>query len=268
MVRPTQCGICVENAQWIPEIFLSPRQVGREPGPRVRPLGVSCPRGDAQIVGRFAEGSTAEVTQAHEHGHPRVDRGQSVKGLVDREDVVIGVASGKAVQVDRHLSPRPTVACHAGAGVVNEDSPHGLGGGGEEVAAAIEQLISDEPQVGFVNQRGGVEGVAGGFGGHARGGELPELIVDERQQLSSGAAVAGLGGFEELGDLGHCGSSLLDTATPIAPPAADNRRVPGRPYGIASDCGPAEFGATRPNPSGGWSGHRERPRHIGPQWRV
>ncbi len=110
MVRPTQCGIRVENAQWIPEIFLTPGQVSREPGPRVGPPGVGGARGDAEIVGRFAEGSTAEVTQAHELGHPRVDRGQSVKGLVDREDVVIGVASGKAVQVDRHLPPAPRLA--------------------------------------------------------------------------------------------------------------------------------------------------------------
>ena len=87
--------------------------------------------------------------------------------------------------------------------MIDEDSPHGFGGGGEEVSAAVELLIADQPQVGFVNQRGGVEGVAGGFGGHARGGELPELIVDERQQLSGGLAVAGRGGFEELGDLDH-----------------------------------------------------------------
>jgi hypothetical protein len=40
--------------------------------------------------------------------------------------------------------------------------------------------------------------------------------------LSGGAAVAGLGGFEELSDLGHCASSLPATTIPIAPPAADN----------------------------------------------
>ncbi len=106
--------------------------------------------------------------------------------------------------------------------MINQDSPHGFGGGGEEVCTAVELLIADQPQVGFVNEGGGVEGVAGGFGGHGRGGELPELIVDERQQLSGGAAVAGLGGFEELGDLGHCGSSLPVATIPIAPPAADN----------------------------------------------
>ena len=37
------------------------------------------------------------------------------------------------------------------------------------------------------------------------------------------------------------------------------REVPGTPYGIASEFGPAEFGATRPNPSGRWSGRRDRP---------
>ncbi len=198
MVRPTQCGFRRENAQWIPEIVLTPREVGGQPGPRVGPPGVSGARSDAEIAGRRAEGSTAEVTQAHELGDPRVDRGQSVKGLVDGEDVVIGVASGKAVQVDRHLPPRSALRCHAGAGVVNENSSHGFGGGGEEVAAAVEQLISDEPQVGFVNERGGIEGVARGFGCHARSGELSQLIVDKRQQLGGGLAVAGLGGIREV----------------------------------------------------------------------
>ncbi len=107
-------------------------------------------------------------------------------------------------------------------GVVDEDPPHGLGGGGEEVAAAVELLIPDQPQVGFVNEGGGVEGVAGSFGRHARGGELPQLIVDERQQLGRGLAVAGLGGIQELRDLGHCGSSLPAARIPIAPPAADD----------------------------------------------
>ncbi len=37
----------------------------------------------------------------------------------------------------------------------------GLGSGGEEVAAAFEVLIADETQIGFVNQGGLVEAVAG-----------------------------------------------------------------------------------------------------------
>ena len=62
---------------------------------------------------------------------------------------------------------------------------------------------ADEPQVRLVDQGGGVEGVAGGFGGHARGGELPQLVVDEREQVGGGLAVAGRGGVEEAGHVGH-----------------------------------------------------------------
>jgi len=45
-------------------------------------------------------------------------------------------------------------------------------------------------------------------------------------------------------------------------------RVPGTPYGIAAEFGPAESRATRRDSSGRWSGHRYRRRHIGPLGRV
>jgi hypothetical protein len=56
-----------------------------------------------------------------------------------------------------------------------------------------------------VDQGGGVEGVAGGFGGHARGGELAHLVVHERQQVGRGPAVAGRGSIEETGHIRHHG---------------------------------------------------------------
>ena len=46
-------------------------------------------------------------------------------------------------------------------------------------------------------------GVSGGFGGHAGGREVPQLVVDEREQLGGGVAVAGLSGFEEASHIGH-----------------------------------------------------------------
>jgi hypothetical protein len=54
-----------------------------------------------------------------------------------------------------------------------------------------------------VNQGGGVEGVAGGFRGQARGGELTQLVYDERQQVGGGPAVAAGGGFDQSGNFGH-----------------------------------------------------------------
>jgi hypothetical protein len=39
----------------------------------------------------------------------------------------------------------------------------------------------------------------------ARGGELPQLVVDERQEIGSSLAVACPGSIEEAGHIGHDG---------------------------------------------------------------
>ena len=73
----------------------------------------------------------------------------------------------------------------------------------KKCASAVEVLVADQPQVGLVHQGGGVEGVPGLLRGHPRGRELPQLVVDEREQVGRRLAVAGRGGVEEVGDLGH-----------------------------------------------------------------
>jgi hypothetical protein len=62
-------------------------------------------------------------------------------------------------------------------GVVDEDAPHRFRRSGEDVPAAVEVLVANEPQVRLVDQGGCVEGVAGGFGRHVRGGELPQFVM-------------------------------------------------------------------------------------------
>jgi len=89
--------------------------------------------------------------------------------------------------------------------VIDEYPPHGLGGGGEEVPAPVERLVADEPQVRLVDEGGGVQGVAGGLGGHAYGGEGPQLVVHEWEQIGRGLAVTGPCGFEKAGHVGHEG---------------------------------------------------------------
>ena len=57
-------------------------------------------------------------------------------------------------------------------------------------------LVPDQSQIGLVNESRGIQGVTGGFGSHASGGEFPQLVVDEREQFSRGLTVTGLCGFE------------------------------------------------------------------------
>jgi hypothetical protein len=100
------------------------------------------------------------------------------------------------------------------AGVLDEDAAHGLGGGGEEMPAAVEPLpVADQPEVRLVDQGRGLQGVVGGLACHPDGRQLPQLVVDEREELGGRVPVAGRGGVEEPGDVIH--------------PARITRRQPG-----------------------------------------
>ena len=99
------------------------------------------------------------------------------------------------------------------AGILDQDSAHGLGGGGEEVAAIGPDAVAvarvaivaglDEPQVGLVDERGRVEGLAGLFVGELLRRELSELVVDQRQQLAGRERLAAIDRLQNPGDLVH-----------------------------------------------------------------
>jgi len=97
-------------------------------------------------------------------------------------------------------------ACPPSSGGLYQDAAHGLGRGGEEVPAAVPAgtgLGADQPEIRLVNQGGGLEGVVGPLPGHAGGGELPQLVVHEREQVGRGLVVAGRGRVEKSRHKGH-----------------------------------------------------------------
>ena len=87
---------------------------------------------------------------------------QPAEGLVEVEEIVVarGGRAGEPIEVDP-ASPATSLQPVAVAGVVDQHPPHRLGRGGEEVPPALEVLVADQPEVGLVNQGGGVEGVPG-----------------------------------------------------------------------------------------------------------
>jgi hypothetical protein len=98
------------------------------------------------------------------------------------------------------------------AGSVNQNPPHRLGCGGEEMAAIGEFLRarraskgisftraratgSNQSHVRLMHQRRGVERLARPFMRELGGGELAQFLVDQRQKLLGGTRIAGIDGI-------------------------------------------------------------------------
>ena len=56
-----------------------------------------------------------------------------------------------------------------------------------------------------MHEGSGLERVVRRLGRHAGSGELPQLVVDERQQVGRGFRIAGRDRIEKLGDVSHVG---------------------------------------------------------------
>jgi hypothetical protein len=107
-----------------------------------------------------------------------------------------------AVALAGHIGERNVTAAAAsflpplGTSVVDEDSPHRFGRGGEKVASVREFLIAHQPQIGFVDQGRRIERVMGRFDSHPRHSERPQLGIHEREQVRRRVMIAARCGVE------------------------------------------------------------------------
>jgi hypothetical protein len=93
-----------------------------------------------------------------------------------------------------------TLGRAAAPGVVDQHLPHGLGRGGEEVAAVgdLGQGVAvEEAQQSLVDQGTGLEGMAGSLVVHQSAGDPPQLAVDGGDEAIPGVGAAGAGLVEE-----------------------------------------------------------------------
>jgi hypothetical protein len=144
--------------------------------------------------------------QVSDPGRSRVFLPKPGQQFIQRQDQV-GVL-GKRIDLIEQIEPNASAAAVEPipiAGVVDQDTAHGLGSGGEEVRPAVELLVADQAEASLVDEGRGLQRLAGGFGRHPCGGELAQLVVHERQQIGRGPAVAGCGSIEEAGHIGHDG---------------------------------------------------------------
>src|SRR6266487_6041163 len=87
--------------------------------------------------------------------------------------------------------------------MVNHDAPHQLRGGRDKVAPTLPDRlrIIDQPQIGFVENGGGLQGVAGAFPAHIIMCEPVQFGLYQREQLLQRSLVSAAPVAEQLGDL-------------------------------------------------------------------
>jgi hypothetical protein len=97
--------------------------------------------------------------------------------------------------------------CAPVASVIQQDAAHRLCGNSEEMRPILpfHVMLSDEVEVSFVYQRGGLEGMIGPFPAQAGRCQVAEFGIDQRDQLIRSVRIAQAELGKKLGDIsgGH-----------------------------------------------------------------
>ena len=132
---------------------------GLEPGARIGPPAVGSGRRNAKYLGGLLAGQGGKESQFDELGLEGIAGGQLRQGVVEREQFLVLLRGGKVVEI--LALPIATVFVGVFAPrSVDENATHRRGSGAEEMLSIRERSLrfrTDQAQVGFVNQGGGVE---------------------------------------------------------------------------------------------------------------
>src|SRR4051794_40356814 len=113
-----------------------------EPDAGVSPVLVGGRAREAEQLPGLLEGQAGEVAELDQLAGLGLLGGEGGEGVVEEQQLVRRSLRSQVLAVEVHLLPAsaaPLLATLA-AGVVDEDAPHGLGRGGEEVPPAVPAL--------------------------------------------------------------------------------------------------------------------------------
>lgn len=158
----------------------------KQPCSRVRPVPFGCRLGKFQHPRRFFERQPNEKPELDEFGLDCIVRRKAIKRFIDGEQLIVRHTGDEFQSVKAHALNRAAVAFGLLApGIVNKDTPHRFGSGREEVRAILpgRLAIAPEAKPGFVNQRGGLERLAGRFVQQFLLRQRAEFIVNPRPKF-------------------------------------------------------------------------------------
>lgn len=164
------------------ETVLSSRlELRDQPGSRRFPVSLHRDRRHTEHFCHFVFLQTAEETHLHDPSSARICCRESHQRRIKREDLLIPCQRTLTVHV-RQADPLPltcSFACESGAGVIDEDSSHGLGRNREEVrpVRVRKWLFAKQANAEFVDERIRLERVVRTLALQKTCGNHPELRV-------------------------------------------------------------------------------------------
>jgi hypothetical protein len=229
-----------------------------QPQPGVVPLALGGRFGDAQRLGRVRNAQADVVTKLYQFGAFRRFGGQFLQGFINREQLVVGGRLGDLdlLEVDP-LQPVTVPGAIPFAGAIDQDATHGLGRGGEEVAAVLPPLFrrSGELYPSLMDQSRCLESLTGPFIGHLLRRQTAEFLVDDGEKFARGFWVTVFDSPEDLRELAHvsrrlepCSESWLWRAAWMTAPTAINSNLTRKTVQNAN-----ARGQRHPGPSGSFA---------------
>ncbi len=187
-----------------------------EPCASVSPIIVRCALGNSERLRSFPQRHADEITQLYQFGFARVLRSQSVQRLMDGKHFVLGAfLCGQLLFIKRSANLAPAMADGAFApGFINENSAHGFSGRRKKMSPVgkFRRPVACQAQPCLMNQRRGLQGLAGRFSSHFFRRQLAQLFIDHRQQFVRRMEVAALDGFEDSCNVAQGGKTMKKIA--------------------------------------------------------
>lgn len=145
--------------------------------------------------------------ELHHLGGFRVFLGEAGQSLIEGQDVVGWHIGWHILRIEfDSVQTAAVFDAVLAAGALDEDATHRLGCGCEEMAAAFKLLVADKPQIGFVNEGGGLKSLAGFLLGNPLRRQNAEFSVNERQQFRGGLSVSSPRSMKQFRHWQHAGS--------------------------------------------------------------
>ncbi len=155
--------------------------------------------------GGIAQGEPREEAQVHQSGGVGILLGKLDERVVQRDQLfVIGVQGDfDLVKVDA-VAFTPSFGTLLVACAIEKNPPHRFSRRRKEMAPTVPALNFgrvDQPEIRVVDQGGGLERLPGLLLRQPEGGQLAQLVVDQRQELLGGARVALLDRRQDAGNI-------------------------------------------------------------------